>query len=349
MLVRPIPFVSIDIMSLDATRLIVYLFVFILALLQPLPVCAKRVDVLIVHSYHGEHPWVIAYQEGLEEALADCGATWNFYMDTKRIGTAQFGKKAEEAWRLYGSRKFDLVILCDDSALEWLGPRLALTATPVVFLGINNNPRHYFADHQLPANFTGVLERPLLRRSISYLNRLDPRIKNVLVLFDDGKTGEIVYQEIFNQEGAGNILGTKVLLKRIGSWHEWQETVLQSHRHHDAMIVGLYHTLKDNRNQPVDSQLVIEWTAKNTPVPPFCFWDFAVGHDMTIGGLVIKGRDQGDGAGKIALDILKERRLPKSIRVKTPQGGQFVFSKIKLRQYDMILPEKIRQNAILIK
>lgn len=79
-------------------------------------------------------------------------------------------------------------MLADDIAISLLSKRLSETRTPLVFLGLNANPREY----QLHGykNFTGVLEHPLFKRSLLFVDLLlpDKKEKKLLILSDTSPT-----------------------------------------------------------------------------------------------------------------------------------------------------------------
>ena len=94
-------------------------------------------------------------------------------MDNKRLPKEQFAERADLAWKYIQSQAPQLVILADDNAVNLLHQRLNDSLIPVVYLGVNMNPREYHLNEH--KRFTGVIERPLLRRSLSSFNALLPQ------------------------------------------------------------------------------------------------------------------------------------------------------------------------------
>jgi hypothetical protein len=301
--------------------------------------------ILIIESYHTEYPWDKSYIQGIKENMPKDYVFHIFQMDTKRISESEYEKSAQKGWDFYLEKKPDLVFLGDDNALKFLGPRFAKEKTPVVFLGINKNPRTYGVTAS--ANITGVLERPLLKRSIVEMNKL-LKFKRVMVLFDSGATSRIMLDETFYGQERMTILNIDIHLKRIGSWETWQKTVKEAKTNgYDAMIIGLYHTIVDKNNTHIDAERILNWTSKNTPIPPFAFWDFAVGPGKTIGGLTLFGKTQGQTAADMANKILNGTP-PNKIQVIHGKKGKFLFSKSQLRKHNIRLPAEIALKATLI-
>ncbi len=78
-----------------------------------------------------------------------------------------------------------------------------------------------------------------------------------------------------------------------------------------AIILGLYHTLVDDRGRHVDDEQVARWTSKHSPVPVFGFWDFSVGKGLAMGGLTLDSEPQGrEAANSFAASSTVNPREP---------------------------------------
>ena len=163
---------------------VLFVVLFTLLLLQ---VATAKEKILLIESYHSTYAWDASYIEGLELALDNEYELIKFEMNTKRLPKSEYQKMADLAYDKFMEVSPSLVILADDNALSYLGSKFFDTDTPVVYLGINNNPRNYGVVGR--NNFTGVLERPLFKRSIANVQKLQ-KLNKVLVLFDDGNTAK---------------------------------------------------------------------------------------------------------------------------------------------------------------
>jgi len=302
--------------------------------------------VLVIESYHPEYAWDQQYSRALREQLAGVAELEFFAMDTKRLPTSEFARRADAAWVRYQALQPALVILADDNALRLLGRRFAATAVPVVYLGINQNPRLYF--DQPPANISGVLERPFMRRSIAYLNLvMQRRLAKVLVLFDDSPTAQTVLQETFGGTTTQMIGSTVTQIRLIGSEAQWQQAIdAAPAQGFDLIVVGLYHTLRDADGAHVPEQRVLAWSAAHSRLPLFCFWAFSVGPGMTAGGLVLDGYEQGSAAATMARDILQGGKVPRLPL--SGSGGVLTFSRSQLQHWGIVLPDRIAEQAQLL-
>jgi len=302
-------------------------------------------SILIIESYHSEYPWDASYIEGIKEGLKGDYELLTYQMDTKRILKSEYEKSAQKAWDFYLEKKPALVFIGDDNALNYLGQKFTTVETPVVFLGINNNPRAYGVDAK--PNITGILERPLLKRSIIEMRKI-MELKKVLVLFDSGTTSQVTFKEVFSGKEKTNLSGIDTHMKLIGSWETWQETVKSAKSEgFDALVIGLYHTIVDKNNTHIDAEKVLSWTSENTPIPPFAFWDFAVGPGKAIGGLTLFGKTQGLAAAEIANKIL-DGTSPDKIPVTQGKKGKLLFSKSQLEKFNITLPKDMATKATLM-
>lgn len=325
-------------------RIIIFLIIMVLSA----NLYAAKKTILVIESYHSTYSWDKSYLRGIKSIVKKQYNIKTFEMNTKRVPKNQYQKMADKAWKNYQKVKPDLVILGDDNALKFLGKKFAKTDTPTIYLGINNNPRAYIkGGHK---NITGILERPVLKRSIVYINTvLKGNVKKVLVLFDSGTTSNVAMKNAFKGKKNMKLKGISADLKLIGKWNVWKNTVKNAKKNgYDAIVVGLYHTIVDGKGKNVKASKVLNWTSKNTKIPPFAFWDFAVGKNKTIGGFVLFGKAQGEMAGKMALQILAGEKKPYQIPIITPQRGILYYSKQQLKKYKITLPAEIKKNATLI-
>ncbi|MGI0119545.1 ABC transporter substrate-binding protein [Zooshikella sp. RANM57] len=305
-------------------------------------------DILIIESYHSEYPWDKSYISGIQSIISTEEYTFHrFQMDTKRVPKTEFKQKADEAWAYYQKISPRLVFLGDDNALMLLINRLGKENTPVVYLGTNTNPNETGINKY--DNITGVLERPLIKKSIVQLKEVIPSIKKTLILFDDGTTSSAAIKEEFKGKTTTTLGGIAVSVQQIGALKEWEKTVLESKEQgFDAIIIGLYHTLKNDNNKSVDAEQLLLWTSGHSPIPLFAFWDFAVGANKTIGGLVLYGYPQGEVAAKMALKILKGKS-PKTIRPRVGEKGRYLYSKQQLKKWDINLPSSLSSRADFVE
>jgi len=314
-------------------RLLLTLFFLIVFLNVSL--CAQKKDILIIESYHQEYIWSTNYRNAIKEKLGSLYNLTFFYMDTKRLPISKHQESAQKAWTVYKELNPDLVILGDDNALKFLGSKLSKTKTKVVYLGINNNPRKYF-NFIATKNITGVLERPLLRRSIFYVKELLD-VKKVLLLFDAGISSQVIFTEIFRNKSKLVLRDVEVDILLVEKFDMWKKTILDAKKNkYDAIVFSSYHTIKDKNKNHVSPGKIWEWTSSNITVPPFAFWNFAVGEHKAIGGYVISGREQGLAASELVLKILEDENYTMGFPIAV-EKGYLIFSRSQLEKWGISL------------
>ncbi len=321
-------------------RLLVLLNLLVILLIPANASALSR--ILLIESYHAEYLWDQEMVSGLEESTAGKIELFRFQMDTKRLHEDLYEERAELAWRYYREVDPDIVVLSDDNALKYIGARLSHTDTPVVYMGINENPRNYAFMNK---NITGVLERPLYKRTVKYINEiLNVGNKKVLILLDKSTTTTAFKKRVFENSDSMKIRGVTTDIKLISDFSEWKNIVeTAKHSGYQAIVIGLYHRVFSD-GKHVDSEEVLKWTSANTPVPLFAFWKMSVGKGKAVGGMVLCGRDQGRAAGKIVLEILGGKPV-NSISPVIPEQGNFVFSKYELERWKIRLPYGILEQT----
>jgi ABC-type uncharacterized transport system substrate-binding protein len=298
--------------------------------------------ILLIESYHQGYQWDINYRNAIKDVLGNKVELESFFMDTKRLKTEKYQQRADLAWQKYLDYQPDLVILGDDNAMMLMAPKLIKTNTPVVYLGVNNNPRNYA---RLSNNITGVLERPLYKRTMTYLKDLLHKSPfSILIMFDVSTTSKIFKDLVFKDNKSISFNGIRADVRNVPSYEDWKYFILNAKElGYSAIVLGLYERIFDG-DRYVSSDEVITWTSANTPLPLFAFWEMTVGQGKAVGGMVLSGEVQGRAAAHIVEKILNGVPAEKIVPV-TPKQGAFVFSRHELQRWKILLPEKIKSQA----
>jgi ABC-type uncharacterized transport system substrate-binding protein len=278
---------------------------FILFFITLSPVHGEMKKVLIIESYHPVLAWTDQCEQGIADVLGKEFSISSFYMDTKRIKEDEFQDRAEKAWKIFKERKPDLVMIGDDNALMLLGTKLAETKTPVVYFGINDNPRRYFKE--VPENITGVLERTPVIPWARHIKQIIPWAEKALVLMDDSLTSEAIRDIVFSDKKKMTLSGITLEYQFAGKIDEW-ERIVKNAKKYDFILMPTFHAVKDRKGKAVSVEDVVAWTSANSPVPVFSNQDYTVGDNGVIGAFVIFGKHHGKLAGEMALEILKNKK-----------------------------------------
>jgi len=303
---------------------------------------AAQKKVLVIHSYHTGLPWVEQCNHGITSTLSGISELKYIYLDTKRIPGSKFQEKADAAMAVFRKFKPEVVMLGDDNALKLLGSRIAESGTPIVFFGINNNPRKYFGT--IPDNVTGVLERVPLFPWIRLLKEIIPSAEKALVLMDDSPTAQAIIDVTFGDRKNVFLEGVSVGYSVASDWAQWRQIVLKTDSY-DFITIPVFHALKGAAGEHTPALEVIRWTSAHSPVPVFAYQDYAVSDDGAAGSYVIYGEAHGRLAAQMVRTVLETgpSHMPP---MEMDQKGKFYFNKKQLKRFDLKLPKTIRRESI---
>ncbi|MGJ7095494.1 hypothetical protein U0T99_13830 [Vibrio hannami] len=305
--------------------------------------------VFVVDSYHAEYLWTSECRRGLESVFNDQHQLTYAEMDTKRIPSSEFANRGNDIWQKILLANPDIVITMDDNALKYLGQRVSDAGIPLVFMGVNNDPKVYFNNGAIPPNVSGVLERPLLKQNLKFLlpRLLDLKAHRTLLLMDSGVTSEAIVNTYRAQGGRDMIGGVQLDFYLANDFKEWQEKINSlSIDDYDAVLISSYSRLKNENGDQVSSEITTEWTSVNSNIPVFAFWRYSVGKNKAIGGFVNSGYKQGELAANIVDEILSVGTIP---YIEKSADGEYLFSQYELERWGLKLPNNVLRRAELLE
>ncbi|MGF1720851.1 ABC transporter substrate-binding protein [Vibrio kyushuensis] len=298
-------------------------------------------EMVFVHSYHFEYPWVKEYRQGFESEI-DGFNIHHFQMDTKRRPAEEFEEIADKAWTFIEQNKPDVVVISDDNALKYLGPRLTKNRIPTFFLGINANPRLYVS---ITDTITGVLERHLLENTVHMIKKLQPSVKRIKIIMDSGATSHAILETSFSNKTKLLIHGIEVNTYFIGSKESWFENTKSAKSEgYDALIMTSFASLKDKSGQHFLMDDVISWTSSHTPIPLYSFWNYEIGTGKAIAGVTVSALQQGITAAQQVKQYIDSGIMP---MITTPKKGNIVFSQTELKRWNIQAPPELLKRAKL--
>jgi len=311
------------------------------------PASLFAADILIINSYHRSYPWSQACLKAFEKNIGDQHNIHYIEMDTKRIHRREFKKQAKAAWEHYEDIDPDIVVLMDDNALKYLGPDITDDGTPVIFMGVNNDPVNYF-DAGIPKNLSGILERPNLKQSAYLVEQLLPASNRskLMVMMDAGATSYAIIKTSLAGKSQISFNDHHLRTYLTSSWEEWKRKVRKLPTDgYDALLLGNYATIKDRYGRQIPLDEVAEWTSVNSKIPVMGVWRFSIGTRKALGGLVISGKYQGEQAAELTKITLRNGKTP---AIRTPLEGELVFSESELARWQIVLPAALSKDALII-
>lgn len=318
---------------------------------KPLPV-KDRKRVLILSSYHAEYVWDDDVRNGVLSGLAEERflpekniIVETFYMDTKRKTSEKWKQEiAQQAIEKINSWQPHVVIASDDNAQKYVVAEMKDSGINFVFTGVNADPMiyNYIDSLENPGGtITGSIERARFEQSIKLLQRLVPGAKRIAIISDDGPTGKPIVERIL--QSAEDMDIEIVSSRRIGRFSEWKNYVRSVQGYADALIVVIYHTIKDEQGNSVDSNEVLSWTIHNSKLPEVGVWSWAVE-----GGLLcseaISGYQQGFYAATVASYVLMGQK-PGDFPVDKPQRGELCINMARAEMLGVDIPSDIKRLA----
>lgn len=305
--------------------------------------CIKPSEkVLLIFSYHPEHPWVVEETRGAEDILGERGVeTEKFYLDTKRNTSAEWKEEvAEEAVRKIDDFKPDLVIVFDDNACELVAKEYIGESLPFVFCGMNGEPE----DYGFPAqNITGVIERHHLEATINLLKQLVPDVEELAIISDDSPTSQAFITRV------RNIIPPVEISEfyTTNDFDAWKAEVNRLQTNVDAIGIYVYHTIKENsEEESLPPEDVLGWTLENSELPGFAFSDFTV-RDGVLCGVTVSGYEQGMTAAEIAIRILNGE-TPADIPIECPEKGTPMINEIRAEELNIEIPADVLEEVEIL-
>jgi ABC-type uncharacterized transport system substrate-binding protein len=230
----------------------------------------SRFRILHIMSYHSPWEWTDEQLRGFKGPLKDLDVEYQvFQMDTKRKSSPEWKEKvAQEGRQLIDTWKPDLLYTNDDLAQDLIARHYVNTDLPIVFSGVNADPKVYgFAGSK---NVAGVREEEHFVQTVQLLKELVPGVRRVAVILDNDPTWEGVVRRM--KEQSAQLPGVEfVSWDVISTFEEYKRKVADYHGRVDAIApLGIF-TFKDGQGRNVPYPEVLKWTAQHSKLPDFSF------------------------------------------------------------------------------
>ena len=147
-------------------------------------------DVLLLHSYHKGYTWTDHISSQIEKNFKDNKNVelTTVYMDSKRIDTSSYLNNLANLYKeQFQNRKFDLIIVSDNTALDFMIKyhEFLFKDTPVLFCGINDFDSSILDVNNIRNFMSGVAEEVDLEKNFELISKLHPKLKNLLIKIHD--------------------------------------------------------------------------------------------------------------------------------------------------------------------
>ncbi len=307
-----------------------------------------RARVLVVQSYDAEYVWTQSIQQGLAEGLRDLPVVFEtFYMDAKRNPSADHKRdKAQQALALQRRFDPDVVVTVDDAAMEFFAaPHLkGLSRPQVVFCGLNAPPERY----GVPApNISGVREHWHFREGFALLKRIVPSARRVVLMVEDTEVGGYVVNDMRQDLAKAPFALTVAEVDRVSTFQQWQELLKRHQQDADAIALGIYHSLRDERTgRVVPPGEVAAWTNSVNMRPTLGFADYSLEHGALC-GVLESGHEQGFLAGMLVRQVL-EGTPAGNLPMRSNEQGLVMINTVTAERLKVDIPFEIIEAADIV-
>lgn len=300
--------------------------------------------ILHVMSYHAGWEWNKDQFDAFKKELHGLGVEYKVVeLDGKRVSKEVLQQRAHDAHQLITSWKPDLVYVNDDIAQEYVTRKYINHATPFVYSAVNKTPEDYGFDKA--ANITGVLEVEHFVPTLNLLKSIKPGIRKIAVITDTDPTWQGVLQRIRRE--LAHTHGVEVTeWIQPKTFDEYKSKVTKLQNEVDALaILGIFNF--NAGKAYADYEEVLRWTASNSRIPDFSFWDTRIERG-TLCAVTVSGIEQGREAGRIAKQILVDKTPPNQIKAKATIKGRPMVSLARAKALSIAIPSTVLLSAKVI-
>lgn len=304
---------------------------------------AKTFKILQINSYSSDWIWIKNQHDGFLQGLGNVQAEFRTVdLDSKNKDSIQINAMALEATKQIENWHPDLLFVTDDFAQSAVTSNCLNGETPIVFSAVNKDPAAYGFD--TAKNVAGVLELEHFIPTITLLKEIVK--KNTLrlaIVIDDDPTWNGVVKRI-KSEIVSDTSVKIVSLLQPKTFIEFKNSITEIQEKVDAVgMLGVFRFIAAD-GKFVDYETVLRWTAENSRLPDFSFWDTRVERG-TLCAVTVSGVEQGRIAGSMAREILVNKKEPSGIQFQSSKKGHPMISLARARKLGITINTKILLNA----
>ncbi|MDB5799164.1 MAG: hypothetical protein JWL63_103 [Rhodocyclales bacterium] len=305
---------------------------------------AEPLKILHVMSYSADWSWTQDQLRGFREGLGISDITLRVVeLDAKRKSPEQLKLAAKDAIELIETWKPDLVYTSDDVVQTEVAVKFINSKIPFVYSGVNKEHRDYGFDKS--SNVTGVLEREHFLGTLSLLREIRPslrRLRLAIVLDDDPTWVGVAGRIRADLAGRKDVEVVEWLQPK--TFEEYKANMLALQGKVDAVgLLGVF-LFKKPDGKFADYEEVLHWTADNSTLPDFAFWDTRVERG-TLVAMAVSGVEQGLLAGRMARRILVDKVPPSSIPPGATAKGRPMISLARARKLGLSINSGVLLNT----
>ena len=301
-------------------------------------------EILLLHSYHKDYKWTQRIDQGIKDRFKDTQLKVNFkteYLDTKNYNSQDYFTKLYQIYsQKYNKRNFDLIIVSDDYALNFLLKYKSdlFPNTPVVFCGINNFNN---IKAELNQDYTGIVEKINFHDTIEVALQLHPDKKRIVAITDKTYSGT-KNVELVDEALAGFFSKIDYRIYRFNDINRVQNVIKDLNSSSIVLLAGIF---RDGNNDLLATDETARYLADHTPQPIYSVWDFYLRHGI-VGGKLVSGYYHGTEAAEKGVRILKGQS-PAEIMITNEEATKFMFDAQMMQKFG-IASNKLPDDSIIV-
>ncbi len=292
----------------------------------------RQPRVLVLQSYSHGFSWSDNVGSGIHSVFDERAHEVELcceFMDVKRVYTPQYLEAYKSFLAAkYAGRRIDVMICCDDHALDFALGRGAelFPDVPIVFCAVND----YRPEAAPPGReITGVMETLDIRATLEVALRLHPGTREVVVITDRTRTGLALRRQA---EAAFAPYGGRLEFRYLEHL-----TPARLKREVAALkpgtIVLPFIFSRDEAGRAFSHEKNLQLLASSCPVPIYSVWEFYLGHGI-VGGKLTRGRMHGRAAARMAMAVLAGQPASE-IPVLAGRTNTYMFDYRQLKRFNV--------------
>jgi signal transduction histidine kinase len=261
----------------------------------------KFKDIILLNSYHSTFKWTADITEGVLNEFSNPAEYRVFveYMDSKRFQNEAYLKQLKKVYiQKYSDSSIEGVIISDNNAFDFFlkHGREIWGDIPVAFCGNNSILQYKNLD---TLRFKGVKEQINIDSTLNIIKTLQPELEELIVISDSTNSGEIFSSQF--REVALRHPDLKYQFVIASSPQQLKTDLNKICGANKAIyLLSLYIDREGfSREMHQEAPLILQ----NCYVPVYSNWDFLFG-EFIVGGVVIRGKHQGEKAAQIMKDLI---------------------------------------------
>ena len=308
------------------------------------PSGAKR-NVLILHSYHASYNWTAELERGLEKPLLAQPyevEIWTEYLDVKRVSASEHLERMRDLLeQKYSHQHLDLVIACDDDAVEFLFThhQELFPGVPAVFCGVASQSLIARLPRQ---SFTGLTEYVDMHPWADIALRLRPGVRRLVIVTDASPNGAAIRDGLTRAAGDYRDLSFDYL---DGSAVPFEEILARLRRlRSDSLVIASLFT-HDATGRYLPASQSGASIAAAAPVPVISPNSSILGQGILLGN-ANNGFEHGRRAAALALRVLNGE-APSAVPISQHTEQSVVVDDLARRRWDIPL-SRLPDDATIV-